>query len=139
MIIAFDIGKTIENDPSNFANMMRRLRHDGHVVYILTALRTHPSLAVDPIERHGFACGRLFQLGLRRGIHYDKCFIVDDPDMSGPRTGKLKNEVVLANNIDMHVDDNEHVLGQMDCKRIHYTNEPIHQVYASIVGLSNDK
>ena len=122
-IISFDLGQTISDDPDLFKTLMIELQARNCEILINTALDHSP--CVPTRNRADFSRGRLFQLGVYEGIHYQHIATVANP--GGEATGKLKGAVIQEYGAVAHIDDQWDVLHGItspNVRKVHYCSNP---------------
>lgn len=129
--ISFDIGGVITQRPAEIGSLMAQLRKQGHRVIVVTAIGHGSIIPEGEPARQGFSHGRLYQLGVNLGKHYDDCFTTGDhghEGLAGVATGHLKAQVLAREKADVHVDDRIQVLKGITTtlpalKTVHYTGQ----------------
>jgi hypothetical protein len=140
-VISFDIGGVITANPGGFKELMADLRTGGHVVIVVTAIGHGSIIPAGEPARQGFSHGRLYQLGVNLGIHYDNCFTTGDNGAEAPSTGHMKAVYLKTTNAIAHVDDRPKVLLGIkqkipNIRTVLYSGQAIGHLRNEILGLA---
>lgn len=121
---SWDIGGVITANVDQFIATSDLLRKQGHRVIIVSAIGHGSIIPAGEAARHGFSIGRLYQLGVNLGVHYDACFTTPDPP-DDSITGQHKDDILRRERAVVHVDDNPKVCGAIThCPYVLYA-EPV--------------